>query len=61
MCFDTGLQINILYSGLVIILWPFLDFYGKKKAIFATRGTKDSILEQKAWSKLEQTLLDYVF
>ena len=61
MCFDTGLQINILYSGLVIILWPFLAFCGKKKAIFAIRGTKDSILEQKTWSKMEQTLPDYVF
>ena len=61
MCFDTGLQINILYSGLVVILWPFLAFYGQKKAIFATRGTKDSILEQKTWSKMEQTLPDYVF
>ena len=32
-----------------------------KKAIFAIRGTKDSILEQKTWSKMEQTLSDYVF
>ena len=50
-----------LYSGLVIILCPFLAFYGPKKAIFATRGTKYSILKQKTWSKMEQTLPDYVF
>ena len=61
MCFDTALQINILYSGLVIILWPFLAFYGQKKAIFAIRGTKYSILKQKIWSKMEQTLSDHVF
>ena len=61
MCFNIGLQMKIVYSGLVIILWPFLAFYGPKKANFVTRGTKYSILKQKTWSKVEQTLLDYVF
>ena len=60
MCFDTGLQINILYSGLVIILWPFLAFYGKK-GYFCHQRHKYAILEQKTWSKMEQTLSDYVF
>ena len=59
MCFDTALQIRIAYSGFVIILWPFLAFYGPKKAIFATRGTKYSCLKQKTWSKSEKTLPDY--
>ena len=32
MCFDTAaLQIKIVYMGLVIILWPFLAFYGPRK------------------------------
>ena len=61
MCIDTALQIKIVYSGLVIILLPLLAFYCPKKATFATRGTKYSILKQKTWSKMEQTLPDYVF
>ena len=61
MCIDTALQMKIVYSGLVIILGPFLAFYVHKKAIFATRGTKYSILKQKIWSKMEQTLSDHVF
>ena len=60
MCFDTALQMKIVYRGLVIILWPFLAFYGPKKANFVTRGTKYSILKQKTWSKMEQPLPDYV-
>ena len=38
------LQMKMIYSGLVIILGPFLAFYDKKK--IATRGTKYSILKQ---------------
>ena len=61
MCIDTALQIKIVYSGLVVILRQFLAFHGSKKAIFATRGTKYSILKQKTWPKMEHTLPDYVF
>ena len=40
------LQMKMIYSGLVMILGPFLAFYGQKKSIFATRGTKYSIFKQ---------------
>ena len=61
MCFDTALLIRIAFSGFVIILLSFLAFYGPKKAIFANRGTKYSFSKQGTWSKMEQTLPDYVF
>ena len=47
MCVDTVLQMIIIYSGLVMILWPFLAFCNPKMAIYATRGTKYSILKPK--------------
>ena len=61
MSFDNALQMRIIYSVLAIISLPFLAFYGPKKAIFATKDIKNSILKQKTWSKMEQTLPDYVF
>ena len=61
MCFDTDLQMKIVYSGVVIILWLFLAFYGPKRLLFVTRDTKYSILKQKTWSKMEKPLPDFVF
>ena len=52
---------KIGYCGIVIRLRPFLAFYGPKKAVFAIRGTKYSILKQKTCSKMEQPLPDYAF
>ena len=49
MCFDTALQMKIVYIGLVIILWKFLAFYGQN-GFFATKGTEYSILKQKTRS-----------
>ena len=61
ICFDTALQMKIICIGSVIILWPFLAFYGPKNAIFAIQKHKTLNFETEIMVKMEETLSNNVF
>ena len=60
MYFDTDLQMKLVYSGFVIILWQFLAFYGPKMLLLplVAQNTQfwNSKHGKKKWSKLYQTI-----
>ena len=60
MCFDTSLQMKIIYSGLVIILWPFLAFCCPQKRFFLPPEEKSTQFWNRKhgqkWSKPNQTM-----
>ena len=52
---ENNLQwIGYNFMSIFSLLWP-------KRVLFDTRTTNSLILKQKTWSKMEQTLPDYVF
>ena len=61
MCFDNALQMKIIYIWLVIIVWPFLAFYGPKLAIFSHQRHRLLNFETEKMVKMEQILSDHMF
>ena len=54
------LQMKMIYSGLVMILGPFLAFYGQKKVYFCHQRHKILNFQTVNVVKNGETLLDYV-